>query len=807
MGAGMSCEPYRDDAIKDHSNRCVCRTGWLNEKALLLSLSVMWTAGPAVANSEDDSALSHAVAALRPATDASKADGAAAATTGALEEIIVTAQKRETGLEKTPIAESAFTPSSIEANRIQSIDDIALRVPSVSFVQLNKGEAYISMRGTLVNTPGAGWSDAVTVFIDDVPMTGMADNSPDLYDLKSIEVLRGPQGTLFGTNVTGGALVIHTQQPSFDEHGKAEVTYGLDNLAQFRGMWTGPLVGNELAGKITADVKYRDPYLNNVTLNDKTFGDTAGNVRGQLLWNPSDDLSILFSGDYTRDRSSGKIAQLSGSVEPSLYPNLSYGPYNTNQGVNSRDDKNVLGFSTRVDWNLSWGSFTSVTGFRDVRDSTPVSRLGDPDNQALKLVTILDKQFSEELRMASPAGDRLTWLGGLFYLHSNKREDDLYTYDLNPLTANGGAFPVPIVGVSQAVHQQVLDQVGAVFGEVSYAVVDDLKVIVGGRGQWERKNGVSSIAADFAPGNPLDAFYPFVFADAAASYSDTWRSFTPKAMLTYQTTNELMLYASATEGFKSGGWDTSAASDYGKSSAVVSQELATPFQPEKVWSYELGSKYLSQDRRFQANTAVFVADYRDMQTNNFNTQTAAFQTSNVGRARAKGIEIETTEAPTQWLTLGFNYTYEAAKYTSYVEANGTNYTGNAIPLTPKHNVHLSADTKLPLSQAGGDFNIGGDYTYRTAVHFADSNSEPAYLLDESKYDGIVNLHTTWNSSSDLWHVSLFVNNLTNRHTVVYGTDVSGFYFTPTEAMNSGNRVYSVTRMPTRLIGLTFRRTF
>jgi iron complex outermembrane receptor protein len=89
--------------------------------------------------------------------------------------------------------------------------DIALRVPSVSFVQINNGESYISMRGTLINTPGAGWSDAVTVFIDDVPMTGMADDSPDLYDLKSIEVLRGPQGTLFGTNVTGGALVIHTQ--------------------------------------------------------------------------------------------------------------------------------------------------------------------------------------------------------------------------------------------------------------------------------------------------------------------------------------------------------------------------------------------------------------------------------------------------------------------------------------------------------------------------------------------------------------------------------------------------------------------
>jgi iron complex outermembrane receptor protein len=199
-----------------------------------------------------------------------------------LEEVIVTAQKRDTKLEKTPIAVSAFTPDFIDRNRIQSLDDVALRTPSVTFMQINKGEAYISIRGTLVNTPGAGWDDSVTTFIDDVPMTGAGDNSPDLYDLKSIEVLRGPQGTLFGRNVTGGAIVIHTQQPSFEAQGKVEGTYGLDNLAQLRGLWTGPLVGHELAGKIVVDVKHRDDYLNNLTLHDKTFGDAVGSVRGQL---------------------------------------------------------------------------------------------------------------------------------------------------------------------------------------------------------------------------------------------------------------------------------------------------------------------------------------------------------------------------------------------------------------------------------------------------------------------------------------------------------------------------------------------
>jgi len=724
-----------------------------------------------------------------------------------LQEVTVTAQKRETRLEETPIAVSAFTPDFIDRNRIQSLDDVALRAPSLAFVQINKGEAYISIRGTLVNTPGAGWDDSVTTFIDDVPMTGAGDNSPDLYDLRSIEVLRGPQGTLFGRNVTGGAIVIHTQPPSFEAQGKVEGTYGLDNLAQLRGLWTGPLAGHELAGKITVDIKHRDDYLNNITLHDKTFGDSVANGRGQLLWTPSDRLRVLLSGDFTHDQSSGKIVRLSGDLKPSSYPNLSYKPDETNQGKNSETHKNVLGLSAHVDWDNDWGTLTSVTGMRRVNNDTNWSRLGDPDNQALTTAIVRDKQYTEELRATSGSGTRLSWLGGLFYLHADKQEDDQYTFNLNPDTVNGGAFPVPITGVGQNTQQHIVDQVGALFGEVSYSILEPLKLTLGGRGQWERKSGSSAIDARFAPGNPFAVIYPRIFPNAAADYSDTWWSFTPKATLAYQAKDSLLLYLTTAKGYKSGGWDTSASSDYGKPSAVVSQHLATSFQPEQVWSYELGAKYLSSDRRWQANAAAFIADYRDMQTNQFNPQTAVFQTTNVGRARDKGVELETTEALTDWLTLGLNYTYQLARYTEYLQSATQNNTGNTIPETPRHSVNLNFETRFGLGSTRGYLTVGGDYTYRTAVHFADSNSEPAFLLNESKYDGIVNLHTSWNSAADRWHVLLFATNLTNRHTVVYATDVSGFYLTPAEAASPANRIYSVVRTPTRLVGLTVRREF
>jgi len=749
---------------------------------------------------------STADAGAAPSPGAVNADGSTSESDKeALPTIEVTAQKRKTKLEETPVAVSAFTPETIERDHIQGLDDVALRAPGVTFVQVIKGETYISIRGTLINTPGAGWDDSVTTFIDDVPTTGVGDNSPDLYDLSSIEVLRGPQGTLFGRNVTGGAIVIHTLEPSFQPAGKIEGTYGLNNLAQVRGLWTGPLIADQLAGKLTMDVKHRDDYLKNVTLHDKTYGDAVGNGRGQLLWEPRDDLKVLFSGDFTHDLSTPKIVQLSGNVEPSQHPNLSYGSNDTNQGVNATGNSNVGGTSVRVEWDTSWCTLTSIFGFRRVHDSTFRSRLGDPDNQALASTDIQNKQYTEEIHLASPSGQSLSWLGGLFYLHANKQQNDLYTFDLNHNTVNGGQFPIPVFGVMQNVDQQISNDVGALFGEASLPILDKLRLSLGGRGQREYKSGSSTIAPAFSPGNPFDAIYPVIFPSAAANYSAKWWSFTPKATLSYEAQKGLLLYATAARGYKSGGWDTSASSDFGTSSAAVSQHLGTSFQPEKVWSYELGSKYVTPGRRFELNAAAFVANYKDMQTNQFNPKTAVFETRNAGRARAEGLELETVGTPTRWLTLGLAYTYDLARYTEYVQSSSQNNSGNRIPETPRHNIHFSAETRWSFGSLPGAFNVGGDYTYRSKVYFADSNAEPDFVLRRSRFDGVVNLHAIWSSESDKWHATLFASDLTNRQPVVYATDVSGFYLTPAEARNAANKIYVVTRAQSRLIGLTLRR--
>jgi iron complex outermembrane receptor protein len=265
-------------------------------------------------------------AAIAPLAGAEEVGPQSEGSSAQLEEVLVTAERRESKLEDTPIAVSVIEGGEIQRERLINLSDIAAKVPSFTFNQVNASESFISIRGTTIGNDAAGIDQGVSVFIDEVPTTGFGDDNPDLYDLQSVEVLRGPQGTLFGRNVTAGAVLIHTVPPSFTEEGRATVTYGSNNLMEAQGYDTGALVENVLAGKIAGDVRRRDDFLTNIALHDKTYGENLGSIRGQLLWTPSSDLRLLAGGDFLDDTSPGKTQWLVGNFQPSLFPTLSYSP-------------------------------------------------------------------------------------------------------------------------------------------------------------------------------------------------------------------------------------------------------------------------------------------------------------------------------------------------------------------------------------------------------------------------------------------------------------------------------------------------
>ncbi|HKD21738.1 MAG TPA: TonB-dependent receptor, partial [Rhizomicrobium sp.] len=586
--------------------------------------------------------------ALLAACDFATAARAQADTGSQVETVFVTAEKRTTPLQTTPVAITAFSADMLEKNRIVSFSDLAINVPNLTYTQFSTQESYFSIRGTLINNNGAGWDDAVTTFIDGVPTTGLGDQDPDLFDLSSIEVLRGPQGTLFGRNVTGGAIVIHTLPPSFDPNARLEATYGIDNMVQLRGLVTGPVIGDKVAAKLSVDYNRRDDYIDNVAIGGKTAGVDQVNMRGQLLWQASQDLEVLIGADYLRDRSGGYATKLFGNFTPALYPTLSYDPNVTNQAFNGDNERDIYGSMARVTWTNPFGVLTSITGYRNINDHFPNSLLGDPDNQILALGIVKDKQVTEEVDFASPTGGPVDWVAGLFYLHSDKREANPLVFNFNPLTV-AGLFSA-VTSYTQYTDQRIATDSYAIFGQADYAFAEGFKLTLGARETWERKAGTSFVAY-----NVVDPTLP----PGSATYSHMWNAFTPKLTLTYQPTDDVLVYASAVRGFKSGGYDLSGAS--GTTPSDVSALLATPFAPETEWSYELGEKVTGFDKRLIVDGDLFLAHYRNLQTSQLvlsPSNIPTMITSNApGTTTVEGLELESTAVPTDWLNLGLTYAY------------------------------------------------------------------------------------------------------------------------------------------------------
>src|SRR5258706_14491489 len=281
-----------------------------------------------------------------------------------LTESVVTGNRRPPYLQETPIAITAFTNGEIDRQHIEDLSNLAIVAPSLVFTALSRQEAYPSIRGTTVGNDAPGSDLGVSIFIDDVPTTGVGDNDPNLFDLQSIEVLRGPQGTLFGRNVTGGALVIHTSAPDFATHEKAELTYGNYNLVEGRGFLTGAIIDDKLAGKITVDVRRQDGIINNRYLPGETDSTKLWGTRAQLLWTPTENLRLLGGVDFTHDTSPYKVQQLIGNFQPSSFPPLSYGPSDTDQAAEPRGDSKNGGSFVRADYVVPIGTITSITGYR-----------------------------------------------------------------------------------------------------------------------------------------------------------------------------------------------------------------------------------------------------------------------------------------------------------------------------------------------------------------------------------------------------------------------------------------------------------
>src|SRR5579859_834157 len=698
-----------------------------------------------------------------------------------LQEIIVTATRRETKLSETPISMSVVTADQIENQRVVNFADLELAVPNFVFTQVTRQETYFSIRGTGVDNDTPGSDAGVSVFIDGVPRTGVHDTTPDLFDLQSVEVLRGPQGTLFGRNTTGGAVIMRTIAPSFDPAFKGQVTYGNYNLIEVNGLATGPLISNVLAGKVSFLLHDRDGYVDNVVQHQEEGREKSGSARAQLLWRPDDDVKVTLGGEYLRDTSQSRLGLIESSFVPSLFPTLQFGPDVTNGAMSPQASDTSVGLFANVGWETGWGALTSISGYRSVTSGIFYAPLGDPTTELTANQAVKDRQYTEEIHFASTLSGRFNWVGGLFFLHLNRLDDTLYTAFPVPGTAFSYAAPY---GAMSAHDQEVLTTSKAVFGDATYSLLEGLDLTAGARYSWEHRSGHSEITP----------------TEDSGPYAASWSAFTPKGTISYKPNKQWLTYATVSKGFTSGGFDAGADTSAG---------LATPFKPESVVNYELGGKVVGLDRRFSLDTAIFLADYTNLQRTAFDSNPAvnSYHTTNAGKARVKGIEVEATYLPISWLTLSANYAYTDAKYREYnvPQNDGTvvSYAGNLLPQTPKQQVHVSGEVAVPWAVTGGMLLGGADYTYRSQIQFIDANDTPQVILDKTRINGFVNVHAGWRSTSEKFSVNLFARDITNKRALVSFPDFTPYFATLSEYGNPADHVYLSRYTPPRTFGVTF----
>jgi iron complex outermembrane receptor protein len=697
-----------------------------------------------------------------------------------LEEVLVTAQKREESLQKVPIAITVLDGEVLRQDRVASLHDISEKTPNLIFSAFSPGQPEIAIRGIGTKEDGAAASDSTVVSIDDVYIAARTAQVFDIFDLERIEVLRGPQGTLYGKNSIGGSINFVTSKPSEDLSIRAQQTVGDYGRLDSGGLISGPLSGN-LLGKFSFSRRKFDGYLDNL-LFDERWGeaDTLA-MRGQLLWKASDKVEVLFGGDWADDDLGATNREPIGSAGPlhdcgcvsdPVAVNIALGgagdAHDTLAETEGYTDRQVKGINAKVTWDLGNMQFVSITAYREsdfdwIEDSeglppssyiditgasgNPTPDLTRPPEEGFSF-DINDsaieetEQFTQELRLTGQGVNNMVWVAGAFY--SDEKIDRIERFRF---TALGGPGPDQL---SDYQANQLNDSISwAVYGQATYPITERLNLTGGLRYSYEEKDILVSNDRFSGPPLLLQAFDP-------ATAKEDWNNLSGRVALDFEISDDAMAYGSISTGFKSGGF----------TGAATTVEVATtPFDEETATSYEVGLKGLWANRRLQTNIATFFTDYEDLQVTRFfqpvGSDFGQFITENAGKAEIKGLELEVIGLLTNSLEVGGNFAWLDAEYTEFTgtpAATGeSDFSGNRLRQAPEYSVYLYTMYTFRLENSG-NISAKVDYAYQDDMFF-DPDLNPITVAPSYS---IWNARLAWTSADDTWEVAAWIKNIGDK---------------------------------------------
>lgn len=628
----------------------------------------------------------------------------------AIEEVVVTARKKEESLQDVPVAVSAFDQRFVDNSFADQIQDFAKYTPNVNLSQQQFGGGALnaSIRGVSYDEVEKTFEPSVGVSVDGVFFSGNSGAMVDMFDIQSIEILRGPQGTLYGRNTMGGTINIQRTKPSQEFGMKTAFGLGSYDRRDVKFRITGPLIEDKLAGKFGFYSFEGDSHTRNFTTGERDRGVDRVSFLGSLLWTPTENLDVQFSLDYLDDDSHfPKVLNMTLPGEPfcDAFGACASGSFDVARAegfdvsFGSEPFKSKIETTTasvNLNWHVSDYTVTSITAVNRMEELLSEENTGSPDIFGAPVFFVIRDQeldqFSQELRLTSEYAGPLNFVAGLFYFKSD--------YELDPQRVRLLGDVVGLVNVFKA--EQKLDA-AAVFGELYYDITSRLRLTLGGRYTYEEKElDINlSVPASGAFRCPDPAAPNKACRDPKVDFDD----FSPRVGLDYHFTDEVMGYLMWSRGFRSGGWNGRA----------QTQTSIGPYDPEQLDNYELGVRSDLFDRRVRLNATVFHMEYDDKQEAIIRPSpiSAATETtvSNAASATVDGVELEVQAAVTPNLQLRSAIGWLDAGFDEFKELGQDIKSERNYSYAPEWTASVGAEYYYPLDRIGGELVFGANYKW------------------------------------------------------------------------------------------------
>lgn len=726
-----------------------------------------------------------------------KAQDETAASRSGIDEMIVSATKRDEGLQDVPVSVTAFSQDELDKRGYTNLQGVQEATPNLNFSVQSAGQnvARVTLRGIGTETLVGGGDPGVALHIDGVYVGRNSVAAGDIFDIERVEILRGPQGTLYGRNATGGSINLITKRPTDELEGNADVTYGNFNQFRARGVLNVPITDN-LSSRIALYSDKHDGYIENLfdTGRDSFDRDNQGG-RIQFLWSGDSGNEILVRGYYSsyggvgpgsvflgddigtaNGYPTGGIVGVSGGPVPPAGAPVIADVYNnattvTGASVLSRPDslyqvrkdapefldQTIKGVDLEGSFNLSESVLLrSVTSYQTNDNEILV----DADGSELPIETRQRRneanQFSQEFNVLSQNDSAFQWLLGAYFYHE-ELEETFRTTVPSGLLPDSVALPPGAVpnggGVAQLRIAEHEVNSYALFAQLSYDLTDRLTATAGVRHTWDSKNQSRSI------GGQVDLTNNFLFMGGGATGplppttgNVDFSAFTYRFSLDYAVSDNSLLYASYARGYKSGGFDFNGGQLVG---ASLNEQV--PYNPEFVNAYEVGSKNKFFDNRILLNLTGFYYDYTDLQV--FRLTAFGPLTDNAAESTIWGVEAETEFLIADAFRIDGSVGYLDATYDEYtIDIPPTDFSGNTLNYAPKWTAHVGAEYTTPI---GADKELIGrvDWSYRSDTFFDRANT----AFDTQEAYNLVNLRLRLNAES--WYFDVFANNVADKEYV------------------------------------------